>query len=356
MLGRKVLAVIGTTWFLAVSCGGGTASEAVARPGEGIAVTMARATWSTGYFQAEIYRQLVQELGYEVNVTLELDPAEFYTELAQGRIDFWVNGWFPIHEMFLEEELEDGSLVADNVIPLGIEIAGGALQGIMIDSATATEASITRLADIGKSPQIAALVDTDGDGLANLVGCDVGWGCQVTLDNLIAESGWSTTIEQDSGTYDTLWGDAMMRLDSGEPVLAYTWSPSGYLSDLTPGDSGIWLSVSSPDDDVVGGGGLVLPPRECPGQPCDLGFPISDVRVVANVDFVAANPVLSTLFELIGFQLSDIVPQNYQMRQGQNSSDDIRRHAREWIQRERRTVDIWLREARAADNQETDDG
>ena len=36
-------------------------------PGDGVEVTMGRANWSTGYFQAELYRQLLTELGYNVS-------------------------------------------------------------------------------------------------------------------------------------------------------------------------------------------------------------------------------------------------------------------------------------------------
>ena len=36
-------------------------------PGAGVSVRMARANWSTGYFQAEVYRALLEELGYEVS-------------------------------------------------------------------------------------------------------------------------------------------------------------------------------------------------------------------------------------------------------------------------------------------------
>ena len=33
-------------------------------PGEGVSVTVGRASWSTGYVQAEIYTALMRELGY----------------------------------------------------------------------------------------------------------------------------------------------------------------------------------------------------------------------------------------------------------------------------------------------------
>lgn len=309
---------------------------------------MARANWSTGYFQAEVFRQLLGELGYTVNdpATLELDPAMFYPDLARGDIDFWANGWFPNHDHFMDEELEDGSRFTDRIVPIGTEVAGGGLQGVLVDSATASAASITFLGDIGESVETAALFDTDGDGRANLVGCDDGWGCQFLLDELIERNGWSDTIEQDSGAYDELWADAMTRLEAGEPTLAYTWTPSGYVGEMKPGDGAVWLSVMSDGDGS--GGGIILPPGECPGQPCDLGFEVADIRVVANRDFLSANPALDLLFQFVGFQLTDIVLQNYQMRQGEDSDADIERHATEWIERERRTVDAWLREVRAA--------
>ena len=338
---------------VAASCGGSAdatdgADEAL--PGTGITVSMARANWETGYFQAEIVRQLVEELGYAVNdpASFELDPGVFYPRLALGEIDFWVNGWFPSHDPLLDEELDDGSAVRDHVLAIGTEVAGGGLQGVLVDTATAEAASITWFGDIGDSPATAALFDVDGNGRADLVGCDAGWGCQTLLDDLIEQNGWTDTIEQMSGTYDELWADAVARFEAGDPVLAYTWTPSGYLGEITPGAGARWLSLASAEGDDNGGAGLVLPASECPGQPCNLGFAVADIRVVANREFLAANPVLARLFEVVGFQLSDIVIQNYQMRQGEGTPADVQRHAAEWIQSERRTIDLWLREASSA--------
>ena len=76
-------------------------------PGEGVSVVMARANWSTGYFQAELVRQLMQMLGYEVSdpAELELGPALAYLAMAQGDADFWVNSWYPGHRSWLEAEM-----------------------------------------------------------------------------------------------------------------------------------------------------------------------------------------------------------------------------------------------------------
>ncbi|MCY3563399.1 MAG: proline/glycine betaine ABC transporter substrate-binding protein ProX, partial [bacterium] len=66
-------------------------------------VRMARATWDTGWFQAEVYRLLIQRLGYRVEGPVTMDNDEFYQALAVGEVDLWANGWFPTHDVFLQE-------------------------------------------------------------------------------------------------------------------------------------------------------------------------------------------------------------------------------------------------------------
>ena len=67
--------------------------------GEGTTINMARANWSTGYFQAQVYKQLLEELGYTVSgpSEFELGPSLAYLAMAQGDFDFWVNSWYPYH-------------------------------------------------------------------------------------------------------------------------------------------------------------------------------------------------------------------------------------------------------------------
>ena len=100
--------------------------EGHAMPGEGVSVTMARADWSTGYFQAYVYRQMLTELGYEVSdpAELELGPSLAYLAMAEGDIDFWVNSWYPGHSSWWAPELPDGSTVGDH-----LEVVGSADDG-----------------------------------------------------------------------------------------------------------------------------------------------------------------------------------------------------------------------------------
>ena len=103
-------------------------------PGWGVSVTMARAFWSSGYFQAQVYNHLLEELGYDVSDPshLELNPSLAYLAMADGDFDFWVNSWYPGHLVWHESELPDGSVVGDHLTIVGEEIIAGGLQGFLV--------------------------------------------------------------------------------------------------------------------------------------------------------------------------------------------------------------------------------
>ena len=86
----------------------------------------------------------------------------------------------------------------------------------------------------------------------------------------------------------------------------------------------------------------------CLETPCDTGFGVNDIRVVANVEFLETNPAAATLMELVEIPLDDIAAQNALMASGQDSEADIHRHAEDWIETHRDQVDPWLEAARAA--------
>ena len=52
---------------------------------------MAKANWDTGYFQAEIYKQALEKMGYKVTEPKAIKPSVFYVAAAAGDLDLWVN-------------------------------------------------------------------------------------------------------------------------------------------------------------------------------------------------------------------------------------------------------------------------
>lgn len=313
-----------------------------ARPGEGVTVHMGQATWDTGWFQAQVLKLLLEELGYDVREPETLDNIAYYIFNAQGDLDFWANGWFPLHNHYIEN-LD----LTENVVPVGYLVKAGALQGYLIDKKTAEEFGITNLGDL-QDPSLAELFDIDGDGKADLIGCNEEWGCELMVEHHLDAFALRETVTHVQSDYNVLMEETLSRYKSGEPILFYTWTPNWTGSELKIGDDIIWLSVpftSVPDDPLASTEFESLP--GCQESPCNLGFPFSDIRVVANVDFLANNPAASNLFELLEIPLDDISSQNKKMHSGEDSNEDIRRHAREWIEINRNQVDLWLEAARS---------
>lgn len=81
-----------------------------------------------------------------------------------------------------------------------------------------------------------------------------------------------------------------------------------------------------------------------------MGFAVENLRIVANREFMEANPAAKQLFELIKIPLEDINNQNQLMQEGEDSFEDIDRHADEWIAKNQDLFDSWIEQARQAAN------
>ena len=314
-----------------------------AQPGSGVNVRMGQATWDTGWFQAQVFKLLLEELGYTVKDIETLETVPFYFFAAGGDVDFWANGWFPLHNRFLEFDQVQGK-----VKPVGFQVNQGALQGYLVDKKTAEEMEITNLGDL-KNPEIATAFDGDGDGKADLIGCNPGWGCEGVIEHHLDVYDLRDTITHVQGDYSALMEEILIRYQRGEPVLFYTWTPNWTVSKLAIGDDVVWLGVpfsALPEDPNAETAAESL--FGCLETPCDTGFGVNDIRVVANVEFLESNPAAATLLELVELPLEDIAAQNALMASGEDSEAEIRRHAEAWIETHRDQVDLWLEAARAA--------
>ena len=347
-------------------------TESVLRPGEGVRVRMARAAWSTGFFQAALYRALLQELGYEVSDPAErtLDPAVAYTAMAEGEFDFWVNGWYPHHrDTYQTGRLGDGSAVRDHIAPVGEQMTSGGLQGFLITKSFAEEHAIVTLDDLDGNP--AALADFDetdlvpGNGSADIYGCPQTWTCADIIDSIISLSGWSN-IRQVTAGYDAMHAEATGRASRGEPMIIYTWTPSSYIASLAPGRHVVWLGVERVLDDSnplgrAGGedwdqrpGIASVDPALCPDAAehgsCRLGWQVNDILVTARNSFLEANPAAAKLFELVKLDPIDVSNQIMAQDRGASPANLATR----WIADHRNQVDTWLAAARNDPSDTTD--
>ena len=302
-------------------------------------VRMARATWDTGWFQAEVYRLLLLRLGYRVEGPVTMENPDFYRAVAAGDVDLWANGWFPTHDGLIEEDL---------VERVGTQVDAGALQGYFIDAATAGAHGITNLGDLA-DPEVAALFDLDADGRADLIGCETAWTCSQVIKHHLEVFGLDGTVEQVQGDYSPLIAETIARFEAGQPVLYYTWTPNWTVGQLVPGRDVVWLETPFPS----------LPPDQaafldqtsirgipgCANDPCLVGWPPNDIRAVANSGFLEANPSVRRLLEQAVIPLEDISEQNARMVRDQGDPEDIRRHAEEWVEHNSDAVSTWIETA-----------
>ncbi len=318
--------------FVTAGTASGTDDERVVR--------MARPTWDTGWFQAEVYGLLLERLGYRVEGPVTMVNPEFYAAVAAGEVDLWASGWFPLHDSYIEG--------VDSVEVVGTQVDDGALQGYFIDAATAEAYGITNLGDLA-DPAVAGLFDHDGDGLADLVGCEVGWSCAATIDHHLSAYGLTGTVEHVQGDYSPLITETLARHRASQPVLYYTWTPNWTVGVMVPGRDAVWLEVPFPSLPADQASALertaIAGIDGCANDPCQTGWPPNDIRVVANSDFLDANPSVQRLLDQVVIPLEDISAQNVRMVQLGGDPQDIRRHAEEWIDANLAVVTRWIETA-----------
>ena len=340
-------------------------------PGEGTTITMARANWKTGYFQAQVYKQLLEELGYEVTEPSELELAAnlAFLAMAEGDFDFWVNSWYPAHASWWEPELPDGSHVGDHISIVGNEMIAGGLEGLLITKSFAEEYGVTHLDQLNDDPDILAAFDAGdqnpGDGIANIYGCTEAWTCDNIIDSQIAFSGWENIVQIKAG-YDAMFAEAVAKVNAGNPVVVYTWTPTAYITQLRPGDNVVFLAVEEVLDDsnplgVEGGetydrrpGTVNLSPEQCPAAAeagtCQSGWPAANIQVTANTEWLNANPYAAELLCAVKLSVIDVSLANVEIdNAGDSATEDVVAGvAARWIEENRGAVDGWLDQARNA--------
>jgi glycine betaine/proline transport system substrate-binding protein len=305
-------------------------------PGKGVSVQPIKSSIAEETFQTELVMQALKDLGYDVQPFKEIEYAAGHIALANGDATFMADHWDPLHIDFYKKAGGDAKLYRQGVF------SPGALQGYLIDKATADKHKITKISQLA-DPKLAKLFDTDGDGKADLAGCNPGWGCEKVIEHHLDAYKLRGTVTHKQGSYAAIIADTITRAKAGEPVLYYTWTPYWVSGVLVPGKDVVWLQV--PFSSLPGerkGVSTKLP------NGADYGFQANNQRIVANKAFTQANPAAAKLFAVMKLSANDISAQNLRMRDGEKEAADIARHVQGWIEAHRKTYDGWLAAARAA--------
>jgi len=289
-------------------------------------VRMARANWDTGYFQAEIYKQALEKMGYTVTDPKTMKPSVFYLAAAAGDLDLWVNGWFSTHDTYIKE-------AKGKVKAVGNVMAKGGLQGYLVDKKTADKLGIKSVMDIKKH---AKQFDSNGDGKADMVACPPGWGCEKQITKHFAELGLGDFINPVQADYSASMADAIAKYKNGKSILVYTWTPNWTVGALKLGKDIVWIDVPYSKTKTV-------KVANATKSKINMGFGADDIRAAANVDFLKANPKIEKMLKKASIPLADIAAQNLKMNAGEKSEKAIKKHASAWIKANQSTFDSWVK-------------
>lgn len=302
-------------------------------PGEGVEVVPVQSAIAEESFQTIVLNKALEELGYDVEDVREVDYSAGYTSISNGDATFMAVNWFPLHNGMY------ANAGGDDVFYRKGHYIQGAAQGYLIDKETADEYGIDNINDL-QDPEIAALFDTNGDGKADLTGCQAGWGCEGVIEHQLDAFELRDNIQHNQGQYAAIISDTIARFNDGESVLYYTWTPYWVSGKLVPGEDVVWLEVpysanpNGSDTELANGK--------------NYGFEINSERVVANKEFAMNNPAAAKLFEVAKLPINDVSAQNGLIANGEDSQAQIEAHADNWIEANRDTFDSWLEQAKAA--------
>ncbi len=302
-------------------------------PGKGITIQPCYNGIAEEYFQLLIVNKGLEKLGYKVKTAHELEITAMHVAVGQGDADYNANSWVPLHDAFYEKV--GGAAKVSRVGTL----VEGAVQGYLVDKKTADKYSIETINQF-TDPAIAKLFDVDGDGKADLTGCNPGWGCERIIEYHMDAYGLKETVRHNQGSYFALIADTISRYKAGKSILYYTWSPQWVGGVLVPGKDVKWLTVTHtalPEEQK--GANTKLPDGR------NVGFSVNSIHVFANNQFLAKNPAAKRFFELVKIPIEDIGLQNFKMREGEKRTRDIERHANEWIVANQAQFDGWIQEA-----------
>jgi len=289
-------------------------------------IKMGKADWDTGYFQAEIYKQALEKMGYKVSGPTVMKPQVFYVAAAAGDVDLWVNGWFGTHDGYIAES-------KGKVKAVGTVMEKGGLQGYLIDKKTADKYGIKSVKDIKKH---AKQFDSNGDGKADMVSCPPGWGCEKVIAKHFDELGLGDYINRVQADYSASMADIISKYKNGKSILFYTWTPNWTVGTLKLGKDIVWIDVPYSKTKSVS-----VP--NATKSKINMGFGADDIRPAANVDFLKANPKVEKMLKKASIPLADIAAQNLQMNKGEKSERAIKKHADDWIKANQSTFNSWIK-------------
>ena len=295
---------------------------------------------STGRTDHQLIYEVIEEglaaLGYENGEMLTGNYPAIHLSIGQGDADYTAVHWKPLHNDFYANSGGDDALVRAG------PMYTNAMQGYFIDIKTSETHGITALEQM-KEDAIKALFDTDGDGMANLTGCNPGWGCEKVIEHHLDAYELRDHVNNDKGEYFALMADTIERYKAGQPIFYTTWAPNWIMGVLQEGRDVVWLNA--PFSSLPGDQGSDTEWSD--GR--NPGFGVNDNYVLVNREFAEANPKAKAFFNGLRISVPDLSAMMLRMNEGEKEPHQLEQIAKDWIAANQADWDTLIATAMAAE-------
>jgi glycine betaine/proline transport system substrate-binding protein len=302
----------------------------------GAKVTALKTTIAEEGFQLYVVTEILKKMGHEVEISNDVGYDIAFQTIANNAknddVYFMASHWDPLQNTMIK-----GAGGKEKIAKFAPYISNCA-QGYLIDKKTADKYNIKYINDLD-DPKIAKLFDTDGDGKADLTGCDAGWGCSKVISYQLDKFNLKDNIDYKQGSYAALIADTIANYKTGKSILYYTWTPYWVSGKLVPGKDVVFLQVTHHAN----------PNTKSTKLPngADYGFNANSQHIVANKSVLKNHKDIAKLFDIVKLSVNDISGQNMLMANGQNKEKDIKRHTAMWLKHNAKKVNAWIAEAKA---------
>lgn len=302
-------------------------------PGAGIKTTAVMSPIIEERFQGLIIQEALKKLGYDIQPYKIKTYKESLKAIANGEATYSTSFWAPIHKNMLNEVSGGKQFIYKK------PYISGSAQGYLIDKKTADKYKISALSDL-KKPTIAKLFDFNNDHKADFIGCQKDWGCNAIIEHQLNAYDLRNTVEHHQGTYSESIKVLLERFNSGQSIFYYTWTPYWLSSVLEPSTNVTWLEV--PFSAHPNGVDTTLANGK------NYGFKVNSIHIISLKSFTLANPSAAKLFEVANLNIHEVSAQNKRIYEGENTEEDIKRHVKEWIEKNQKRFDSWIKKSMKA--------
>jgi len=273
--------------------------------------------WSGDWLTIYVPKILLEEeLGYTTEIA-DTSVTSAWAAIGAGEAHLWTDSWMPNQEDLRKEYV-------DTTEELGLIYGSGesaddiCKEAWFVPKWVSEQYGITSATDLNE-PEIAKLFDTDGDGIGDILGCDVAWECAKITDEMIAGYGLEGMYEQKYGAEAIMTAAIEGHLKKNEPVLFYLYTPHPFFIKFPIGEDVVRL------DDPKGYWG-----------------DISTVHIFGNKDWIAKNPEAAELLRQVKMTSAGIAWSMAKMEAKGDAPEALEAIAREWIDEHQAEVDSWL--------------